>query len=154
MTKIKFTLYGLIIGAVCAAYGSAIFAALLTVTFYGFNIFNIDPFIVFLNFVLVALFCAMYSAVPGALGGSYLASWLTSSERTPEELRSHGLVVGAAAGIAVDTFVVSILFQFNVDLSILGYALLAIPVASAMGWLAARLLAKDRKKFISTTPLP
>ena len=150
MKKTKFTLYGLLLGAACAAYGSAIFAALLIFIFYGFNIVNMNPFDVFMNFVFATLFCAMYSALPGALGGLYLARWLTPSERTPQEVRRRGLIVGAAAGLAISAFVSSVILQFNVDLSTLGYAVLATLVAAGMSWLAARLLAKDRKKFVVT----
>ncbi|MEW5942157.1 MAG: hypothetical protein AB1750_21025 [Chloroflexota bacterium] len=154
MKKTKFTLYGLLIGAVCAVYGSAIIALLVTLIYYGSRIFSAFWPDILMLILIVIFFSVMYSIVPGAVGGLYLARWIGQSERTPEEIRQRGLIVGAAAGVAVSAFVASVILQFNMDALMTAYALLAILVSAGMSWLAASLLAKDRKKFITSNPLP
>jgi hypothetical protein len=149
MKTTKFTLYGLLLGAVCAAYGSAIFALLLVIGFYGFDLLKANPFDMLINFVWATLFSAMFSAAPGAVGGLILARWMTKSDWTPKEIRTRGLIVGAVAGLIASGVVVIFVFQPIIDIVFLGYAALVTVISAGMSWLCAHLLAKDKQKFVS-----
>ena len=148
MKTTKFTLYGLLLGAVCAAYGSAAFALLLMIIFYGFGIFTVSPFDLLMNFVWATLFSAMFSAAPGAIGGLILSRWMLKTDWARKEIRLRGLLVGAATGMVTSLIVMIFVFQSVFDLYYLGYIILVSFISACMSWLCAHLLAKDKKKFV------
>jgi CDP-diglyceride synthetase len=77
MKKYTFTLYGALIGLVCAALGSAFFALFLTiVSFRGPDIFTATLSDMLATFVFATLFLAMFAAFPGVFGDLHLARWL------------------------------------------------------------------------------
>jgi high-affinity Fe2+/Pb2+ permease len=155
MKKIKFILYGLLIGAICAFFGSLVFALFLMTVFFGTDAFHTNLFDFFMALGIVTFYCLEYAILPGALGGAYLARWLEKAERTPKEVTQRGLIVGAAAGLAASAATILFFYRSSVydwALLLMGYTALAALVAAGMSWFAARWLARKKPKFAPVVP--
>ena len=140
----KFTLYGLLIGALCAVFGSFGFGAVAAILLLWRT--DVGTLLSVMGFAVI--YSAVFSSIPGAAGGAYLARWLEKAARTQQETTRHSLLVGALAGLAASLAFTGLALQFSVDATTLGFAALAVIVAAGMSWLCARWLAKKKSKFI------
>jgi hypothetical protein len=151
MKTIGFTLYGLLIGALFAIFGGILFGAIIVLVAMGIPTTFNDIGQIGVGFGFAGLYSVAFALVPGATGGAYLSHWLGKSERTPREVTRHGLLIGAVAGLIAAIACLGIL-RFSFDWVMFGYAVIAIAVASGMSFLAAKYLAKKKKKFIRPQP--
>ena len=146
MTKIKFPLYGALIGAIFAIFGGIVFGAFPAATIFGFV--NPDPGQFLVAFGFAGLYSVAFAILPGAVGGAYLARWLETSERTPRDVTFHSLLIGALAGLVAALAFIVLVLRFLMDWMTAAFALLAIIVASVSSLLAAKFLAKKKAKFV------
>ena len=151
MKKYYFTFYGLVIGALCAVFGSIGFSVVVIAILAGIIS---DPTIFLASLGDGILYSAMFSVIPGALGGAYLARWLEKSERAPREIARHSLLVGALAGLVASLAFMEMVLQLWTDWMTYAFAALAIAVAAGAGFLAAKFLARKKGKFVPSNPLP
>ena len=150
MKKIKFILYGLLIGALCAVCGSFGFGAIVAALLLWRT--GVGTLLSAMGFAII--YSAMFSILPGAAGGAYLARWLEKAERTQPEITRHSLLVGAAAGLVAGFGFIAIVLRFFIDFMTFCFAVLAILVAAGASFLAAKWLARKKNNFVITNSLP
>ncbi len=143
MKRFAAALYGMQIGFLCAVGGGVIFSIFASLLMFRFLLFSTTGV---LGISYAILYSTMFSAVPGVIGGAYLAHWLEQGERTPAEIRLRGLLAGGASGLLAAVAAVAVLFDFYISQMTVGLSALAIVIATLMGWLGARWLATRIKR--------
>lgn len=112
MKKLRFPLYGFLIGTTFSVFASILFSIIVVMIIFG--IYAGDPFQSLVMIGCAGLYSVMFAFLPGGIGGAYLAGWLNNSERTEGEITRHGLFVGAVAGLITSLAFVAIVFRFLV----------------------------------------
>ena len=140
----RFTLYGALLGALFAVFGSFVFGPLAVLLLIP----RADVGTIVVGFGYAVIYSVIFSIVPGIVGGVYLARGLEASERTRHEVTQRSLVVGGIAGFAAGIGFAGLVLRFSIDVTTIGFIVLATAVASIASLLAARWLAKKKSKFI------
>ena len=143
MKTYRFALYGALLGAMFAVLGSFVFGPLAVLLLIP----RADAGTILVGFGFAVIYSVMFSIVPGTVGGVYLAKWLEKSERTPREVTQRSLAVGGIAGFAASIGFTGLVLRFSVDVTTIGFIVLATAVASVASLLAARWLAKKKSRF-------
>ena len=144
MRKYRFSLYGALLGALFAVFGSLGFGPLAVILLIP----RADIGTILVGSGYAVIYGVMFSVVPGIVGGIFLARWLERTERTRYEVTQRSLAIGGVAGFFASIGFAGLVLQFNVDMTTIGFIFLATAVAAVASLLAARWLAKKRSKFM------
>ena len=95
--------------------------------------------------IILTLYAAWFSVLPGALGGVLLAVWLKRAHRSTKSKTQMGLLVGVLAGLFASILGFGFNPHWNRDWSTIRYVLLVILIAAPISAIATRWLGSGKQ---------